>query len=110
MSVIRYWLKFIALDNRKSSKIVYDMMLNDQIMYPNVNNWASRVKRILENLGFNFVWLNQGVGCPKAFLKVFSQRVRDNFMQTWQTKLNDSTRASIYTFFFRNSVLISILT
>ena len=86
------------------------MMLNDQIMYPNVNNWASRVKRILENLGFNFVWLNQGVGCPKAFLKVFSQRVRDNFMQTWQTKLNDLTRASIYTFFFRNSVLISILT
>jgi len=51
ISIIRYWLKVIALDNRKCSKTVYDMMLNVQIMYPNVNNWASHVKRILENLG-----------------------------------------------------------
>jgi len=59
-------LKVIALNNRKYSKIVYDMMLNDQMMYPNVNNWASHVKRILEHLGFNVVWLNQGVGCPQS--------------------------------------------
>jgi len=54
--VIRYWLNVTALDNRKCSKIVYDMMLNDQMMYPNVNNWASHVKRVLEHLGFNSVW------------------------------------------------------
>ena len=67
ISAFGYWLKVIALDNRKCSKIVYDMMLKDQIMYPNVNNWASHVKRILEILGCNVMWLNQGVGCPKAF-------------------------------------------
>ena len=42
------------------------MMLNDQIMYPNVNNRASHVKRILENLDCNAVWLNEGVGCPQS--------------------------------------------
>ena len=47
--VIRYWLNIIALDNGKCSKIVYDQMLNDQMMYPNVNNWTSHVKRILEH-------------------------------------------------------------
>ena len=77
ISVVRYWLNVTALDNRKCSN---DMMLNDTIIYPNVNNWASRVQRILENLAFTIVWLNQGVGCPKAFLKGFSQRVRDNLM------------------------------
>ena len=75
------------------------MMLNDTILYPNVNNWASRVQRILKNLAFTIVWLNQGVGCPKAFLKGFSQRVRDNLMQTWQTELNHSTRGSTYIMF-----------
>ena len=55
ISVIRYWLKVIALDNQIFTKIVYDMMFNDQIMYANVNNWASHVKRILEHLGFNNV-------------------------------------------------------
>ena len=45
------------------------------------------------------MWLNQGVGCPKAFLKVFSQRVRYNLMQTWQTELNGSTGASTYILF-----------
>ena len=56
ISVIRYWLNVIELDNRKCSKIVFDMMLNGQMMYPNVNNWASHVKRVLEHLGFNSVW------------------------------------------------------
>ena len=42
------------------------MMLNDQIMYPNVNIRASHVKRILENLDCNVVWLNEGVGCPRS--------------------------------------------
>ena len=55
ISVIRYWLNVIELDNRIVSKIVYDMMLNDQMMHNNVNNWASHVKRILEHLGFNSV-------------------------------------------------------
>jgi len=48
-------LNVIELDNRIVSKIVYDMMLNDQMMHNNVNNWASHVKRILEHLGFNSV-------------------------------------------------------
>ena len=47
--VIRYWLNIITLDNGKCSKIVYDQMLNDQMMYPNVNNWTTHVKRILEH-------------------------------------------------------------
>ena len=82
ISVIRYWLNVIELDNRKCSKIVYNMMLNDQMINPNVNNWAS-----------------QGVGCSKVCLKVFSQRAK-YCMQTWQTELNDSTRASTYMLFF----------
>ena len=55
ISVIRYWLNVIELDTRIVTQIVYDMMLNDQMMYPNVNNWASHVKRILEHLRFNSV-------------------------------------------------------
>jgi len=47
ISVIRYWLKVIALDNRNCSKIVYNMMLNDQMILPNVNNWTSHVKHFL---------------------------------------------------------------
>ena len=64
------------------------MMFNDQIIHPSVNNWASHVKRILEKFGFNSVWLNQGVGCSKAFLKVPSQPAKYGFMQTWQTEFS----------------------
>ena len=43
--------------------------------------------------------MNQGLDCANAFLKVYSQRAKDNVMQTWQTELYDSTRASTYVLF-----------
>ena len=42
------------------------------------------------------VWLAQGVGNTNIFLKTFKQRVRDCFIQEWNTRLENSTRARLY--------------
>ena len=52
-----------------------------------------------ENLGFNHVWLNQGVGNKNQFLNLFKQRLKDNFIQKWNTNLTNSSRASTYNLF-----------
>ena len=49
-------------------------MLND--INENKENWASKVKYILNNFGVSYVWMNQGVENINAFIKIFKQRVK----------------------------------
>ena len=60
--IIKFWLNILKGENRTFTKICYDMMLNDMVLFPNTNNWVIRVKHLLNNTGFSIVWQNQGVG------------------------------------------------
>ena len=42
--IIKFWLKNLKGENRKFTKICYDMMLNDMVLFPNKNNWVIRVR------------------------------------------------------------------
>lgn len=42
------------------------------------------------------MWLAQGVGDVKNFLSLLKQRLRDNFIQSWTDRLNNSSRALFY--------------
>ena len=50
--IIKFWLKHLKGENRKFTKICYDMMLNDMVLFPNKNNWVIRVRNLLNNTGF----------------------------------------------------------
>ena len=78
------------------------MMLRDIETKPNIKNWASLLRNILSNLGFLHVWLSQGVGDIKQFLVVLKQRLTDYFLQQWQSRLNDSSRAVFFYNTFSN--------
>ena len=45
--------------------------------------WVTHVKNILFNMGFGYAWIQQGVGCPKTFVTLFRQRMKDVFIQEW---------------------------
>ena len=74
-------------------------MLNDIANKPNCVNWVSKVNVLLSSLGFNDVWVNQGLGNKRAFLNVFKQRLSDNFMQDWNSRHIESSRANFYSLF-----------
>ena len=48
---------------------------------------------------FYGVWLNQGVGNKNMFLAEFKQRLNDNFIHNWNSRLDESSRANFYTLF-----------
>ena len=54
------------------------------------------VRDILLPLGFYEVWLQQGVGDYLKFLSLFKQRLQDTFIQNWQSRINNSSRALFY--------------
>ena len=97
-NIIKYWLKILNSSDNKYINVVYKTMLNDMLIYPEKKNWASLVKNLLSSLGFYEAWLHQGVRDESLFLNQVKQRLRDTFVQNWQSDLNLSTR----TLFYRN--------
>ena len=63
-------------------------MLQDIEYNPGKINWAVLVKNLLGSLGFNDVWIQQGVGDEKLVMLILEQRLNDNFTQTWNAELN----------------------
>ena len=61
--------------------------------------WASRVHQVLYKFGFGFVWENQRVQNPEAFIMIFMQRFVDCHSQNWHEHVSNSTRFSIYRMF-----------
>ena len=60
--IIKYWFKILYCGSTKYIKLVYNMMLNDLERNPAIKNWASLLHNLLLSMGFNDVWLQQGVG------------------------------------------------
>ena len=79
-SIIAYWFKILETQETKYIKFAYQLMLNDIENKTTCVNWASKVKFLLSSLGFNEVWINQGVGNRNAFLQIFKQRLSDSFL------------------------------
>ena len=72
------------------------MMLNDSERNPAIKNWASLLHNLLLSMGFNDVWLQQGVGTYNNFISVFKQRFSDVFIQNWHSRIEESSRAVFY--------------
>ena len=94
--ILKYWFKIILAEENKYIKIVYNLMLRDLERLPNKVNWASLVKHLLMSLGFYNVWLDQGVGNYDGFINILKQRLTDNFVQNWHSRLENSSRATFY--------------
>ena len=74
--LIKYWFKILTAEDHKYIKLTYKLMLNDIEASPNTVNWASLLRRMLSELGFYDVWVQQGVGNYDIFIRgVFRNNV-----------------------------------
>ena len=94
--IVKYWFKILSAAENKYVKIIYNSMLRDINQLLNKVNWASLLRDLLMSLGFYNVWLNQGVGNYNEFMSVLKQRLTDNFVQNWSSRLDNSSRALFY--------------
>ena len=96
IAAIRYWFKILQCDGTKYIKLVYNVMIGDLQNSSEKSSWAKSVKLLLESLGFGHVWIEEGVGDINMFLRVFKQRLTDNFIQGWNEHISNSSRANTY--------------
>ena len=94
ISCIKYWFRLLEMGNDRLPKTAYEML---RCLDRNGKDcWVSRIREILCETGFNFVWLRQGVGDKNSFLRSFKQRLVDMFIQEWSGAVRDKDRYEIY--------------
>ena len=97
LRMLKYWIRILENSNENPFVYkIYEMMYNDVIQgrYRVINNWAFQIKKILDELGFSDVWLNQKHIVPNFTL--LKQRITDQYKQEWLTIVNDSSKLSYY--------------
>ena len=96
IKMISYWMKLLALDNQAIPKKMYTMLKTDADNNTSYNgsNWASQIKSLLNELGLNYIWLQQTeITIPFNLIK---QRIFDTYYQSWYANINNSSRLSMY--------------
>ena len=91
---IKYWLKLTQMTNARLPKKAYNMLciLDDR----GKSNWVSKVRVKLQELGFGFVWLQQGVGDVNGFIRTLRNRLIECRWQDWSSHVHESSRFDFY--------------
>ena len=91
--VLKYWFKITQLQEDRLPKLAYNRGKRE---VNNKKGWVQTLKNNLETNGFGNVWLNEGTGNMKRFIKIYKQRLIDQFKQNWHDKVMNSERYNIY--------------
>ena len=94
ISCIKYWFRLLEMGNDRLPKTAYEMLLC--LDRKGKDCWVSRIRKILCETGFNFVWLQQGVGDKNSFSRSSKQKLVDMFIQEWSGAVRDKDRYEIY--------------
>ena len=81
---LKYWLKSTTTENI-ILKTLYKSMINDD--NHGMNNWVTSIKQVLNEYGFNYVWLQPETVNHKHFIELFKQRISDCYVQKWRADI-----------------------
>ena len=97
LRVVKYFLK---LFNEKSSNCILSNIIRKQFKEacdnPHSKSWTSNVRKLLQESGFNDVWLYPESVNVNSFIIMFRNRLKDLFISKWRIDVNDSSSLYFY--------------
>ena len=94
---VKYWVRLIQMPNYRYPKQCY-IMLRSQAA-AGKSNWAEKIRLLLYQHGFGYVWEADTVGDAQRFINIFKQRLIDCFSQQWHSQVEESSKALHYKHF-----------
>lgn len=91
---IKFWLRIVSMHETRLPRKSYNMLLF--LQKQNYVTWACSVRNILFMYGFGIVWEAQSVGDVKRFIVEFKQRLKDCYLQDWNSSLQSHTFYETY--------------
>ena len=108
--MISYWAKLFSGPEPKISNILYKYYLNQYCNDIIKNPWIDCIKRILDTCGFSNIWFQQDVVNVSWITNAVKQRLQDQFLQTWSSDIDNSSKGHIYKIFKQNFVIEKYIT
>jgi hypothetical protein len=92
--VLKYWMRILEMPGYRYVKICYLMLKRfDELGY---GNWVSKLRVNLCENGFGFIWEAQHVENKAYFLAQYVQRLKDQFLQKWNSECENSHKLSTF--------------
>ena len=91
---IKYWCRLLCMGNHKYPKNCYKMLKS--LDEAGRQNWVSKVRHLLFQYGFGYVWIAQEFGNEIFFINQFKTRISDCMQQNWHSDINESPRCDSY--------------
>ena len=90
--------KYIKIMNNENSRM--PRIFIEQLNSNNEKCWAYSVKKLIDNLGFSNIWNNLDKNAN--YLPLLKQRLRDQYLQNWQSSVHELPKLSCYRQFKTN--------
>ena len=101
--MISFWIKLLKGKETKLSRILYNFFLHKSALDIGANfKWIRCIQNILQECGFNYIWLSQKVDNEKWLISAIKQNLNDQFQQKWSSDCNASSKGMIYNLFTSN--------
>lgn len=86
---IIYWSKLM-----KRTSSIELRMFNEQCLLNNNGTWAGKIFTFLNTLGFTDVWYHFDTNIN--YSHIFKQRIRDQYLQTWNTSIQNMPKLDYF--------------
>ena len=92
----KFWFKIKLSEDTLLHK-AYTSQLDNNGNVRNKSLWAFKVKQLLSDLGFSYLWNAENI--TRLQIEKVIERIRDQFLQQWYSALRNSTKLNTYTSF-----------
>ena len=103
--VLLYWSKLLNCQHDYPCKInvilykmLYTLCQNDNVSFP----WHKYVQNSLDDLGMSNLWHNQVVDSVPMFKRYVQTRIKDQYIQCWNSIVDSSSKCINYRIFKHN--------
>ena len=60
------------------------------------NNWCTRIKKLLQDHGYGYIWDMPDIQNERTFMLAFVQRLKDQFLQSWSSAVTRNRKLILY--------------
>ena len=74
-----------------------------------MNNLVTSIRQVLNEYGFNYVWLQPETVNHKHFIELFKQRISDCYVHKWRADIESNGVLNVFTCILNRSLKLNFI-
>ena len=97
--IISYWTKLIDYNTNRLSNMMYNILYTLYELRRCKSKWLTTIKTLITKNGFGNIWMNPNDFPRKWFQSSFKQKIKDQYIQEWNSLVSISSSGVNYKIF-----------